>query len=79
MVHLAYRDAATGERRVISQSREIERRANGKPSGLAPYRTSEDFDQLSGPLVEILPERPPTEMERAMAKATLARMQETMN
>lgn len=28
--------------------------------------------------VEILPERPPTEMERAIAKATLARMQETM-
>jgi hypothetical protein len=70
MVMIMYRDDA-GQRQVVSDSREIQRRANGKPSGLTPHRLNEGWDVLGGPIVDAFPEWPPSFHERIAAQAIL--------
>jgi hypothetical protein len=70
MVVLAFRDGA-GERQIVSDTKEIERRANGKPSGLKPYQVGGQARGWSGRMVDIFPEEAPTEVERLAARAVL--------
>jgi hypothetical protein len=70
VVHLMYRDG-DGVRQIISDTREIERRANGKPSGLVSFGWRESGD-VTGPLLDVFPETPPTDIEQAVAREKLA-------
>lgn len=70
---VAYRDSA-GERQTISEIREIERRSNGKPSGLvanAKFERIKPETTMGGRFAELLPPRPPTARERMEAVALL--------
>lgn len=74
MVVIAYRDAA-GERKVLFESREIQRRANGKPCGLVSFREIEMNDgNLEGRMVDVLPEQPPDALQRSAAHMLLKAM-----
>jgi hypothetical protein len=73
MVVIAYRDDA-GERQIVFESREIQRRANGKPSGLVPLSKSNTIDKLTGRMVDVLPEITPSMAQQAAAKMLLATM-----
>ena len=73
LVCICWRDEA-GERQTLVEAREITRRANGKPDGLAPMATAKDCDQLGGAMVEILPTRAPSALEQAAAQALLSRL-----
>jgi hypothetical protein len=70
LVMTMFRDDA-GERQVVSDSREIERRANGKPSGLKPHRVNKGWDVLAGAIVDAFPQWPPSPAEREAACAVL--------
>ena len=70
MVMIIYRDDA-GERRIISDTKEIERRANGKPSGLKPYRLNDGCDVLGGAIVDTFPEFKPTKAQQHAARVIL--------
>jgi hypothetical protein len=63
------------ERKVLFESREITRRANGKPEGLAPitWGGDESYDELGGTMTEILPDRVATPDEVAAARSILSR------
>jgi hypothetical protein len=74
MVVIAYRDAA-GERQTLFESREIERRANGKPGGLKAFASNKSYEGLTGRMVDVLPEQAPSAVEQAAARALLERMQ----
>ena len=70
-IHIAYYDDA-GERKVISDTKEIDRRADGKPLGLKPYRDDyRGWDVVGGAVVEVLPEQAPSMAERFAAQAIL--------
>jgi hypothetical protein len=70
-VHIAYYDDA-GERQIISDTKEIDRRADGKPSGLKPYRDDHGgWDVVGGAVVEVLPKQAPSMAERIAAQAIL--------
>jgi len=70
-IHIAYYDDA-GERKIISDTKEIDRRADGKAVGLKPYRDDySGWDVVSGAIVEVLPETVPSEAERFAAQAIL--------
>lgn len=73
MCTVAWRDDATGERRELHDIREIERRANGKPSGLKPGSggTESGAGDIAGRMIEILPERRPTPEEQAKAREAI--------
>lgn len=64
-----YREA--GERHVLSEAREIQRRANGKPDGLTPYRTLDTLEAVGGDVIDVFPRQAPTEEMRAMARIAL--------
>jgi hypothetical protein len=70
IVMIMYRDDG-GERQVVSDTKEIVRRANGKPDGLKPYRLNGGMDVLGGAIVEAFPEWPPSSAERIAAEAIL--------
>lgn len=70
MVIILFRDDA-GQRQMMSESREIERRANGKPSGLKMMRSNNGWDVLHGPIVDAFPEWPPTAADRFVAQLFL--------
>lgn len=69
MCVVMYREA--GERHVLSEAREIQRRANGKPDGLTPYRQLETLDVVGGDVIGVFPKYPPTPEMRAMARLAL--------
>jgi len=64
-----YREA--GERHAVSDTREITRRDNGKPEGLAPFGQASGLDSLGGDVIEVFPKYPPTPEMRAMARLAL--------
>jgi hypothetical protein len=74
MCTVCWRDDATGARRGIHDMREIVRRANGRPSGLAPLdravagAVEPSEGSLEDRMVELLPETRPTPQERAKAR-----------
>jgi hypothetical protein len=70
MVVIMYRDAA-GERQIVSDTREITRRDNGKPDGLTPYRMNEGMDMLSGGIIETFPRWPASPEQRDLARIAL--------
>ena len=70
IVMCMYRDEG-GERQVVSDTKEIVRRANGKPDGLKPYRLNDGMDVLVGGIVEAFPQWPPSSAERIAAEAIL--------
>jgi hypothetical protein len=70
MVMTMYRDGA-GERHIVSDTREIQRRRDGKPSGLAPYRLNRGMDVLGGDIVEAFPEFTPSPAQRHAAQMML--------
>jgi hypothetical protein len=78
MAIAAWRDDA-GERQIVFEAREIERRLNGKPSGLAAMPTSKEYGGLEGRMVEIFPDRAPSALEQATAKAVLDQMGAAMS
>jgi hypothetical protein len=65
-----YRDGA-GERRVVSDTREIQRSRDGKPSGLTPFRLNRGMDVIGGDAVEAFPEFPPSPAQRHAAQMML--------
>jgi hypothetical protein len=69
-VMVMYRDDA-GERQVVSDTMEIERRANGKPSGLKPFRLNEGTDIFGGAVAEAFPQFPPDPAEQMAALLVL--------
>ena len=73
MVAITWRDDA-GERQTLFEAREITRRANGKPDGLAPMTTDKDYTGLGGRMVEVLPDWAPSPLEQASARASLSRL-----
>ena len=73
MVAITWRDDA-GERQTLFEAREITRRANGKPDGLAPMTTDKDYTGLGGRMVEVFPEWAPSALEQAAARALLSRL-----
>ena len=73
MVAITWRDAA-GERQTLFEAREITRRANGKPDGLAPMTTDKDYTGLGGRMVEVLPDWAPSPLEQAAARTSLSRL-----
>lgn len=74
IVMIMYRDEA-GERQVISDTREIERRMSGKVTGLKPYRINTGEDVVFGPVVEAFPQWPPSEEQRLAAQRIVAKAQ----
>ena len=73
MVAITWRDDA-GERQTLFEAREITRRANGKPDGLAPITTDKDYTGPGGRMVEVLPDWAPSPLEQATARALLSRL-----
>jgi hypothetical protein len=73
LVCVTWRDAA-GERQTLFEAREIVRRANGKPDGLAPMTMGEDYTGLGGRMFELLPDRAPSALEQAAARVLLSRL-----
>jgi hypothetical protein len=70
-IHIAYYDDA-GERQIISDTKEIDRRGDGKPVGLKPYRDDyQGWDIVAGAVVEVLPDQAPSMAERIAAQAIL--------
>jgi len=69
MVQTAYRDAETGERKILADMREITRGTDGKPTGLK--EAFEAADAIEGRVVNIFPEEPPSAAERAAAISAL--------
>jgi hypothetical protein len=65
-----FRDDA-GQRQVISDTREIERRANGKPSGLKAFRLNEGWDVLDDAVVDAFPEFEPSRAQQHAARVLL--------
>lgn len=72
MVMIFFRDDA-GQRQIMTDNREIERRANGKPSGLKVVWSNKGWDALSGTIIDAFPEWPPTASERFVAQLFLDR------
>lgn len=68
---LTYRDA-DGERRTLSDIREIERRANGKPSGLKPL--PDMAGEIGGTIPELLPPVLLKPEDKTIAREVLARL-----
>jgi len=74
LVCICWRDDA-GERQALFETREITRRDNGKPDGLAPIpSTRGDCDVFGGAMIEVLPTRAPSALEQAAAMALLSRL-----
>jgi hypothetical protein len=70
MVMTMFRDEG-GQRQILSDTREIQRRANGKPEGLTPYRLNRGVDIIGGGVVEAFPEWQPSPEHRLLARMAL--------
>jgi hypothetical protein len=64
-----YREA--GERHAVSDTREITRRDNGKPEGLAPFSKTSGLDALGGGIIETFPRWPASPEQRDLARIAL--------
>jgi hypothetical protein len=76
-VQTMYRDAETGERRTMGETREIIRDGHGKPIGLKP-QAFPNTAVIEGRMVDLFPPEPPSASDCAIAREVLEKLAEML-